>query len=283
MAIVLSVSTFAAHAEIVSATTMKDVQAKIEVVLESHKAEDVLAAFDIDMTLTHHDHPAVYYPALKKYVDIYKTILGKLSPVQKDIVHTLIVQTIPQKLVEEETPQILKALQAKGIRPIAFTAALTGKFSKYKDKTIFLRREQLQKNGFDFTMSFKDFTSCASYMDFPRYAGWYPMFYHGVLSSNGEGKISKGQTLIAFLKHVGLQYQQKVGKPGYYPKVIILIDDCRKNLVDVEENLKAYDPSIQFIGIEYQGAYSYAPQDISKEAFQKFWEGMAEKAKAEVY
>jgi hypothetical protein len=46
--------------------------------------------------------------------------------------------------------------------------------------------------------------------------------------------------------------------------------------------LKEYDPSIQFIGIEYQGAFSYAPQDISKEDFQKFWEIFAEKAKVQV-
>ena len=119
-------------------------------------------------------------------------------------------------------------------------------------------------------------------MDFPRYGGSHPMFYHGVLSSNGERKVSKGQTFVAFLKHMGPKHQNKVGR-GHYPKVVILADDRMKNLEDVEKSLKEYDPSIQFIGIEYQGAFSYAPQDISKEDFQKFWETFAEKARRQVH
>jgi hypothetical protein len=35
---------------------------------------------------------------------------------------------------------------------------------------------------------------------------------------------------------------------------------------------KASKPIIlQFIGIEYKGAFASSPQDISKENFQKFW------------
>ncbi|MBX9805445.1 MAG: DUF2608 domain-containing protein [Alphaproteobacteria bacterium] len=279
MTLALTLGIGKVQAEIISLKRMREVQAKILNVLENNKASDVLAAFDIDMTLTQPIHPATYYPALKKYRDVYKEILEGLSSEQKDMVSTLMVQTTSHQLVEKETPKIIKELQGKGVRTIAFTATLTGKLLGFPKKGIFIRRDQLQKIGLDFTDSFKGYCRCAPYMDFPRYATSHPMFFHGVLSSNGEGKISKGETLIAFLTHLGQKYQQKMSKPGYYPKVIVMVDDRMKNLVDVEKSLKAHDPTIHFIGIEYQGAYSYAPQDITEEDFTKYWKDLAVKAK----
>jgi hypothetical protein len=270
-----------AQAEIISCKTMKDVQAKIEEVLEKNSPEDVWVPFDVDMTLIQPVHPAAYYPNVKKYRDIYKSILDTLSPVQIDVMHSLVVLTMPQKWVEEDTPRIVEDLQARGVRTMAFTATVTGKLKGYAKKAIFIRRDQLQKVGLDFSSKLTQFPLCVSFMDFPRYAGSYPTFYHGVLSSNGERKVSKGQTFVAFLKHMGPKHQVKVGM-GHYPKVIIFPDDRMKNLEDVEKHLKEYDSSIQFIGIEYQGAFSYAPEDISKEDFQKFWQSFAEKAKAQV-
>jgi hypothetical protein len=283
LATVVGVCSSSVKADITSAPTMKDVQAKIMAVLQTHKPEDVLAAFDIDMTLLLFEHPAVYYPALKKYAHIYNNILGKLPSLQKDVANTLLVHNIPLRLVEEDTPQMIKDLQWQGIRVIAFTATLTGQLSNAGDKTIALRCEQLQNEGLDFTQTFQDFMDCITFTNFSQYARSYPMFYKGVLSSNGEGSISKGHTMTAFLAFIGKDYEQKTGKTGFFPKVVVLVDDRKKHLTDVETSLKAYDPSIQFIGIEYQGAFSYAPQDISQEDFQKFWEDMAEQAKAEVF
>lgn len=267
-----------AQAEILSVETMKDVKTKIEEVLKTQKTEDVLVAFDIDITLTQPDHPAVYYPNLKKYGDVYKKVLSQLTPEQKDLAATLTTQIIPQKYVERETPGIVKALQQKGVKTMALTSSLAGEISGFPKKMIILRRDQLQRMGIDFTNTFKDFSKAITFTDFKKYAGGYPMFYHGILSTNGEGDASKGDILIAFLTHIDFKYEHKAHKLGYYPKVVFLIDDKRKHLENVETALKTYDPAIQFIGIEYEGAYNYAPQDISKEDFQKFWEDVVNKA-----
>ncbi len=278
--LVLTLTGFSAQAEIISVKSMKDAQFEIEDIIKTQKAADVLVAFDIDMTLTQPNHPAVFYPAIRKYVDIYKTILGQLTPEQKDLAVTLTTQILPQKLVETETPQVIKTLQQKGIKVIALTSSLAGKIKGYKDKMIIRRRDQLQRMGLDFTNSLKNFVSVTTFFNFKKYAGGYPIFYHGVLSANGEGYVSKGEALTALLRHTGPLYEDKVRKPGFYPKVVVMIDDKKKHLEDVEECLKSYDPSIQFIGIEYEGAYTYAPQDISKEDFQKFWENLANLARA---
>lgn len=268
-----------AQAESVSAKTMKDVKAKVEDILKHKKPEDILVAFDIDMTLTQPDHPAVYYPTLIKYIEAYKKVLASLSPEQKDLVLTLTTQDVPQKLVEKETPEIIKTLQEKGVKTIALTAVLSGKIKGFKDKIIILRRDQLQKMGIDFTQNFKDLCRVVTFSAFKSYAGGHPLFYHGILSTNGEGEVSKGDALVAFLKHVGSYYASKALKTSYYPKVVILIDDKKKHLESTEVALKNYEPSIQFLGIEYKGAYGYAPQEISQIEFEKFWEGLADQAK----
>jgi hypothetical protein len=71
------------HAEMTSAKSMKGVEIKVENLLKTHKPDQILVTFDIDMTLTQPDHPALYYPALRKYRDIYKRTLGDISPGKK--------------------------------------------------------------------------------------------------------------------------------------------------------------------------------------------------------
>lgn len=112
-----------------------------------------------------------------------------------------------------------------------------------------------------------------NFIHFKKYASVYPMFCHEILSMDGEGTVSKGNTVTSFLKNAGPYYHRKAQNPDYYPKVITLVNDKKKHLENVEESLKAYNPSIQFIGIEYKGAFTSSPQDISKENLQKFWKG----------
>ncbi len=277
---ILTFNTISVQGKIMIAHNMREVQAQVNKALKKNRPEDILVAFDIDMVLTQPDHPAVYYPTLMKYAKVYKKILGSLSAEQKDFANTLTTQNYPQKFVEEETPEVVKRIEEKGIKVIAFTATLTGKFNNIKDKIIALRRDDLQKKGLDFTKSFKESAPVISFTEFPAYASSYPMFDRGILSSNGEGFTTKGQVLCSFLQHVGLKHRQQTGSPGYFPKVIFLIDDRKKNLEDVEIALKSCNDSIEFVGLEYQGAFSYAPQDISEEDFEKFWTALAEKSQS---
>lgn len=276
----LLASSQSTHAEMMSAKTMQDVKGAIEGLLKDYKPEDILVAFDIDMTLTQPNHPATFYPALHKYIDIYKEVFDKLPPETKDLASTLTTQVLPQRLVEKTTPQIIRQLEGEGFKVIALTASLSGHIHGYPSKMAFMRRDQLQRMGIDFTKSFKDYCGVAAFQNFKPYAGYFPMFYHGILSTNGEKGASKGDVLVAFLRHVGPHRAGKHGKPeaGFYPKVVVIIDDKKKHLEDVKEKVKEYDPSIQVICIVYEGAYTYAPQDISKEDFQKFWEEIAKQA-----
>lgn len=256
---------------IMSVQSIHEVQAKVDKILKTQKAEDVLIAYDIDMTLTQPDHPATYYPAIKKYAHVLKNIFKTLTLAQRDVALTL-TTNLPQRLIEKDSPEIIKNLQAKGAQIIAFTASLSGSWKDDKNKTIFKRRDMLQTKGFNFSFPGR----VVSYMDFPKYVDGYPMLYHGVLCTNGENGSGKGKVLEAFLRQVGLN---KNNTKNYQPKVIVMVDDRKANLDDVQRVLAISHADIQFIGIEYQGTFEYAPKDISETDFTKFWEALADQAK----
>ena len=254
---------------------MLDVRKKIDALLLQHTANDCLVAFDIDMTLLQPDHPAVYYPNLRKHVGIYKAIMATLSPAERDRKATLTVQILPQRLVEEDTPAIVRSIQAKGVPTLAFTASLGGPLLYTTTKATHintlieaLRFEILKRFDLDFDGVFK--TNSMIFEEIPAHNHQHPLFFKGILCANGEqGKGSdKGSVLVAFIQRLQLS-----------PKVIVLVDDRRPNLEAVDCALKHHDPSIEFLGIEYQGAFDYAPESISEEAFRAFWEDFASQAK----
>ncbi len=254
---------------------MLNVRKKIDELLLQHTANDCLVAFDIDMTLLQPDHPAVYYPNLRKHAGAYKAIMGTLSPAERDRKATLTVQILPQRLVEQDTPAIVHSIQAKGIPTLAFTASLGGPLLYTTTKATHthtlieaLRFEILKGFGFHFEGVFK--TSSMVFDEIPAHNSQHPLFFKGILCANGEqGKGSdKGSVLVAFMKRLQLS-----------PKMVVLVDDRMPNLEAVDRALQNYDPSIEFLGIEYQGAFEYAPESISEEAFRAFWEDFASQAK----
>lgn len=66
---------------------------------------------------------------------------------------------------------------------------------------------------------------------------------------------------------------------GYAPKVVVMVDDKKSNLEDVQKVLTISHPDILFIGIQYQGEFVYAPKEISEADSTKFWQGLADQAK----
>lgn len=253
---------------------IKDIEHQIIECLEVHRPDEILVAFDIDMTLTQPNHPALFYPNLRKYSEDYKSIMGKLPPEQRDLAVTLTTQNFPQRWVEDETLSLIHTLQNEGIKIIAFTSSLTGNFPGLEDKIIKLRAQQLDAMGLEISDHLPEFPTEEIFTQFHEYAGDFPLFYQGILSTNGEGNISKGECFIAFLKISSLK--------NFHPKAIFMIDDKRKHLELMKLALSEYDPSIEFKGIEYSGAYGYAPQDISRDDFRKVWDDLAQQAKSKL-
>ena len=247
----------------ITTQSLADVTNIIETLLTSYDAKDILVIFDIDMTLTQPVQKAVCSPALKKYISLYRRIMSSLTPEQYDMSSTLLTYLFPQKTVEKDTTHIIKHIQAMAVPCIALTSTLTGDLC-FKGGIRF-EKERFTKLssegiGINFENSFD--TKEIIFTEIPLYNGNHPVFYHGILSSNGErGKNRKESVLSAFLRRV-----------NFVPKVIVMVDDKKKNLQETERALKSYDSKIQFIGVEYQGAFDTSFGDVTREDFIDFWE-----------
>ncbi|MBM3610842.1 MAG: DUF2608 domain-containing protein [Alphaproteobacteria bacterium] len=248
---------YTVNAKMVSIKSLKDVQPYVDEAFKDSAPEEILIAFDIDMTLTQPDHPVTYYPHLKQHIDSYKEITSSLSGLEKDFLLTALTQNLPQRLIEEDTPLIIKNLQLKGIKTIAFTAVLEKIFDNKNIKQIRFKTLNSYNISFEGSFDFKEITL----KEISAYNHHHPSYYKGILFSNGEnGSHNKGIVLIEFLK-----YLPKL------PSTIIIVDDKKRNLQEIEHALKHSYPHIEFIGIEYQGAFDYAPKPISKKEFEDFW------------
>ena len=191
------------QAKIISVSNMKDAKQSIE----NCNEKNLLIAFDVDMTITQPDHPALFYSSLIKYKESYQAIVGNLTPEQKDIMLTLTIFQ-PQRLVEENTPEVIKNLQ-QVYKVIAFTNSLS------KQDVIERRINVLDGFGIKFSQNISGIKD-VTLNDIKVYNNCHPLFTKGILFGNGDAQ-GKGIVLCAFLKRL-----KKM------PKVVVVIDDRKK-------------------------------------------------------
>lgn len=263
-------------AEMKTVESIQEVKGIVDEALKSFDPSEIMIVFDIDHTLTQPDHPACYYSVIEKYRKVYKSLIKDLTPVQKDAMISLMVQTTPQTLIEKETPSVINGFQDKGVKVMALTATLAGKVLGASDKLVFMRRDALQKMGIDFSREGFFKGRVISNLG-EEYAGGVPTFYHGFMASNGEGKNNKGEAFVNLLKVLGSTKAGSYGT-GYVPKCVIFVDDRDKNVEDMETSIKNFkvgeiEPHIIFIGIKFTGARKLIPgKEISEEEFKSFWD-----------
>lgn len=258
-------SSIQAKAVITTASTMEVVQQTI--VHHLTEVPNALAAFDVDMTLTVPQHPACHHPNIKKHYGVLEKLLAPLNELERHKIFTLAIQAPGQQLAEVNTPVVIKKLQQRGITTMAFTASLTGVLEGLGN----LPRNRFQ----DLKALEMDFQSAFTFQELllhelPTFNDNHPAYHQGVLYANGgEGASNKGAVLVAFLQRV-----------GWKPQHIVMVDDLPKNLTDIAQALAAWDPAIQFVGVEYHGAQTYASEDLTEACFADYWQATIDQVMA---
>lgn len=254
------------EAMITQASTMGTVRQ----IIDRHLAETsaALVAFDVDMTLTVPRHPACHHPNMKMHQAALEHLLKPLSEVEEDKTLTLATQAPGQQLAEKDTPVVVKTLQNQGITTIAFTASLTGALEGLG---------HLQERRFqDLQALSMNFQSAFTFQELlldelPANNHNHPAYHQGILYANGGRRASnKGAVLVAFLQ-----------RAGWKPQRIVMVDDLLKNLTYIAQALTIWDPTIEFVGIEYHGAQTYASQNITEEHFVAYWQGIIDQVNAQ--
>jgi hypothetical protein len=255
-------------AETVVKASLDEAEAAIDGFAQRVGAGRVLLAVDVDLTLLQPDHPCASFPNLARHHGVMAKAVGDLSPEERDLMLNLAVRKLPARLVEESAPIRVRALQRKGMKVIACSGALAAPLASGKPGLDW-RREQLAGFGFDFAGAFPSLQA-EVLPGTASHAGGRPGFRKGILLTNGEhGKETKGTALVAFLETC-----------GFRPAGVALLDDRRRNHEEVEAALKAYDPAIAFLGVEYTAGLTQELGEVSAEEMGRFWKELAEQARS---
>jgi len=202
--------------------------------------QDTLVIFDVDDVLIM-PKDQILQSHHREYINKLDTFLFASEQEYEDLWSIIFAQrqSIP---VDPKMINMMTTLQSKGIKVIALTHAMTGKFG-YITSMKDWRYNELIRHGYDFKKSWKNTQDktfnglekssnrLASEISLP------PMFFKGIIFT----EIDKGETLEAFLTHYKLRF-----------KKIIFIDDKKKNLESVEKTVSKLN--IAFVGIEYTAA-----------------------------
>lgn len=247
--------------------TIKDVANYFET------ADDyTLGIFDIDETLLVPLDPSFQKLNIEKHIEIITSIKSGLSLEQQDLLGNLALFASSSQLIESnEAPLLIQAIMKKNIRLMALTAAMTKKFEEgYLPEARYI---ELKKNGIDFSDGFREIQYlCLS--NLKSCHGSHPVFYQGVLCSNGdhkriEGAVTKGEALIEFLNSV-----------SWKPSKIIFIDDKLYNLEEMEKTLKEFDDGITYQGLHYVGAQLFISPEVSPIQIESKWRSVLERLKS---
>jgi hypothetical protein len=217
--------------------------------------KNTLVVFDIDQTLI---NPAIKFAQpryqhdkiFQKYraeLEQYLEERRKIDPFYGEIFESKIWQS-SFELVEPKTLDIIKDLQARGIKIVALTSTQPGRFG-IVDRMDIERSRNLKSVGIDFSTSFKD--QGVDLKGLKTYRGNYPTYYKGIICPALNAGNTKGTALVAFFDAI-----------QWTPKRVIFFDDSKDNVtVVVNEMRKHAIPCVAFL---YRAAFIPAKDSLDE-------------------
>ena len=203
-----------------------------------------LVIFDVDMVLTVPRNPIFQIENLKKFRSQFKAFRSQIPSKYKDLMLLFFVLDSPQQLSDDRMPDLVDFVYEKA-HQLFLSSLLTGRFSnmisaaEWRAFSLASAKYKIYDTDID----------RAIYKHFPEHFGSYPMRSGNLILTNGEGAgVTKGKLVLTYIKEKRLSLSR-----------VILIDDRRYNLVDVHDRLQSIFPHIQFVGIDYKGAYKEYP------------------------
>jgi FMN phosphatase YigB (HAD superfamily) len=217
--------------------------------------QNTLVVFDIDQTLI---DPAMkcgqpryqqnkIFQKYRAELEQYLAERRKIDPFYGEIFESKIWQS-SFELVEPKTLDIIKSLQARGIKIVALTSTQPGRFG-IVDRMDIERSRNLKSVGIDFSTSFKD--QGVELKGLKPYIGNYPTYYKGIICPALNAGNTKGTALIAFFDAI-----------KWTPKKVIFFDDSKNNVISVADEMRAH--AIPCVAFLYRAAFIPAKDSLDE-------------------
>lgn len=246
--------------KIIAISSIKEAQAYFE-----NADCGTLCIFDVDSTLTTPSDADLRRHAIRRHRAIYDELVSPLTPHQKRIFEHLLVMASPSILVEHEFPEIIYALQKKGVRTIAFTAAKTGSVGKMPSFPEW-RYQELKRFGIDFSEIFPKSILFTKLRD---YGKDHPGMEKGIVYSGC--RCDKGEVLKIVLEDISWLFDDI--------QEIIFIDDKEENVRLFARVLNERCSGVNFIGFYYKGIEAMPSSEVSPIVFRQKISQLVEKTK----
>lgn len=201
--------------------------------------EHALILFDVDDTLISAKDSLLRPSARGVWDRLAKSSLDNpeiplTRKYDRDYYFSLVLSRLEYELVDPHVVDIIKNLQRRQIKAIAFTKMMTGSFGAIPSMEDW-RLSQLLKEQIDFSKAFPD--NPLLFLK-AQVGNVNSVFKNGVLCANRQ---NKGPVLISFLNRL-----------EWKPQKVVFIDNRRDYLESVEKSLEG--TGIEFLGFYYTAA-----------------------------
>ena len=221
---------------------------RIQTALEEASRND-LVVFDVDNTLLAADDMILRPCGEEIFYERFNLFGKTMSEEQLKGLGSIVLMHRTCRCVHNQMPQLVRSLQARGIKVIALTALFTGKFGIINNMEDW-RGYEMAELGFDFSKAFPTHNHIV-FGDIMRDRS-LPVYKNGILFSVRH---TKGEVLQAFLRRV-----------KFRPERVFFIDDRRDYIDSVHESMKAEE--IDCRSIHYT-AEEFANDVLDKSVLEK--------------
>jgi hypothetical protein len=221
--------------------------------------KDDLVTFEVKGVIFSPKDQILAHKFIPKYKQFLKQIELTKGIEEAKRLDKIVLLNYEPKLVDENIPQIIKAIQHNGTKVIALTGGYTGAISAAQTKED-LRVETLKNFGIDFSSSFLVTEMRFDSLIKKRSNDLLPLYKNGILFTS---RYPKGVILKIFLEKVKFE-----------PKRIIHIDNSIKKIEDVR--MFADAAGIDYLGIHYTKAHENYSQELNQAVTDKKFEILVE-------
>lgn len=207
--------------------------------------KNTLVVFDVDeVLLTTEDHFGHPYAKYTFYPLFISALWKAKTKEEKEAIEDIISLTyhLPKRVViEEETPDLIRNLQSRGVTVVALTHFPTEKIGGMIDvPSWFVNR--LKEFGF----SFSDLGQSKIHLEMEPEKKHLPLLQSGVIFTSGN---QKGEVLKALFK-----------KCNFCPSKVIFIDDLSSNVESVQAAMESL--AIECHAYQYKGANRFFRNEV---------------------
>lgn len=140
---------------------------------------ETLVVFDVDNVLTIPNHPAFQIPNWMKHRELIRHYYGGLTENEKEALSNLMVTQNALQLIELSVPDLISNLSSRGVPVIALTGLWSGGDLSRQ------RWGMLHSLGIEFKGK-ESWGEMALFDQFPCYNSSYPLYFKGILFTNGQ-------------------------------------------------------------------------------------------------